>query len=117
MNFIVDAQLPKSLSELLQQLGYDSLHTLDLPDQNRTTDNTISQISVSEHRVVITKDADFLESHLISGIPPKLIIVKTGNIRNDKLFELFKDQISRMCSLLEECSLLELTNIELIAHQ
>lgn len=45
MKFIVDAQLPKSLSQLLINLGYDSIHTLDLPDKNKSTDQFIIQIS------------------------------------------------------------------------
>jgi len=42
MKFIVDAQLPKKLSELLVKKGFDSLHTLDLPNNNATTDNEIN---------------------------------------------------------------------------
>ena len=62
MKFIVDAQLPKSLSQLLINLGYDSIHTLDLPDKNKSTDQFIIQISTDQNRVVVTKDRDFLES-------------------------------------------------------
>jgi predicted nuclease of predicted toxin-antitoxin system len=29
MRFVVDAQLPKSLSDLINSKGYDSIHTLD----------------------------------------------------------------------------------------
>lgn len=38
MKFLVDAQLPRHLSHWLKQRGHDSLHTLDLPDGNRTSD-------------------------------------------------------------------------------
>ena len=34
MNFIVDAQLPKSLARLLAELGHDAIHTLDMPERN-----------------------------------------------------------------------------------
>lgn len=37
MKFIVDAQLPKSLSDYLFKMGYDSIHTLDLPEINKNT--------------------------------------------------------------------------------
>lgn len=35
MRLLIDAHLPKRLARLLQQLGHDALHTLDLPEQNR----------------------------------------------------------------------------------
>ncbi|WP_219921611.1 DUF5615 family PIN-like protein [Rufibacter sp. XAAS-G3-1] len=42
MKFIVDAQLPKSLSDLLRSKGIESVHTLDLPDKNKTKDGFIA---------------------------------------------------------------------------
>lgn len=62
MKFIIDAQLPKSLADFLSQAGHEAIHTLSLPDKNRTTDSQIIEISVKENYVVIVKDADFLES-------------------------------------------------------
>jgi predicted nuclease of predicted toxin-antitoxin system len=69
MNFPVDAHLPRHLALLLRELGYDAIHTLDLAAANRTTDNRINEISGIERRVVITKDADFVNSFLISRRP------------------------------------------------
>jgi predicted nuclease of predicted toxin-antitoxin system len=42
MKFLVDAQLPRRLAALLQQAGHDTIHTLDLPLGNRTTDTVIN---------------------------------------------------------------------------
>lgn len=46
MKFLVDAQLPKRLAQRLQAAGYDTLHTLDLPEQNRTAIVTALTTSV-----------------------------------------------------------------------
>jgi len=89
LKFIVDAQLPKSLSEMLQSKGLDSLHTLDLPEKNKTTDKEVTRIALSESRIVITKDNDFLSSYIVKKQPEKLIIVSTGNITNAELLQLF----------------------------
>ena len=64
MKFLVDAQLPISLSDFLKSRGHASIHTLELPDKNKTKDNYILSISVEEKRIVVTKDNDFLESFL-----------------------------------------------------
>ena len=59
MKFIVDAHLPKKLSYFLQEKGYDSIHTLDLPNKNASSDLEINNLSLKENRIVISKDSDF----------------------------------------------------------
>jgi predicted nuclease of predicted toxin-antitoxin system len=54
---------------LLAQRGHDALYTLELPAGNATQDRDISQISIDDHRVVISKDADFFYSHLLRRSP------------------------------------------------
>ncbi len=62
MNFLVDAQLPQRLANQLRAVGHDVVHTLDLPNRNRTTDDEINRIAEREQRIVVTKDADFVNS-------------------------------------------------------
>lgn len=52
--------------------GTTQIHTLDLPEQNRTTDSEIVALALRDGRVVVTKDADFVESHIIHHRPEKL---------------------------------------------
>jgi predicted nuclease of predicted toxin-antitoxin system len=85
MKFLVDAQLPRRLIYPLRDRGHDAVHTLDLPKGNRTPDAAITQLSVSEERVVVTKDSDFVDSLIVHGVPHKLLLVSTGNIRNSAL--------------------------------
>ena len=85
MKFLVDAQLPQRLSQALNNKGHDSVHTLDLPRKNKTRDSDINTISLKEQRVVVSKDADFIESLLISEKPYKLLYIATGNISNKEL--------------------------------
>lgn len=85
MNFLVDAQLPRPMTEWLAAAGGDAIHTLDLPDANRTTDEQIIDLADREQRVVVTKDSDFVDSHLLRGRPPKLLLISTGNISNRDL--------------------------------
>ena len=82
MNFLVDAQLPRRMTGWLVAAGCNAVHTLDLPDANRTTDEQIDDVADREQRVVVTKDADFVDSHLLQGRPAKLLLISTGNIAN-----------------------------------
>lgn len=89
MKSIVDAQLPRRLVHVLRGFGWDVVHTLDLPLGNRTPDSQIADIADTEERFVITKDADFVHSHLLRGKPRRLILVATGNVSNSALVSLF----------------------------
>ncbi|WOE69040.1 DUF5615 family PIN-like protein [Hydrogenimonas thermophila] len=116
MKFLLDAQLPKKLSEFFKWKGYDSLHTLDLPNKNRTKDSQINEISIKQKRVVISKDLDFIESLLISNKPYKLIYVSTGNITNKELLELFSKNIENIIELIRQNRLIELTDKNIIVR-
>lgn len=116
MKFIVDAQLPISLSNLFKSKGHDSIHTLELPDKNKTKDNFITSISIEEKRIVVTKDNDFLESYLINGRPQKLILVKTGNVANSELIAIFNNHLERITNIMEGNSLIEITKTEIVIH-
>ena len=117
MKFFVDANLPYKLALRLRQLGFDALHTDDLPDKERTTDNEIRQISIGQNRIVVTKDYDFLDSHLIQGTPGKLLFITTGNIVNRDLLQLIEKNFETMIKSFEIYDLIEMNNDEIIGHE
>ncbi len=108
MRFLVDAHLPPGLCALLQEAGHDAIHTAGLPAQNKTPDRVINEVSVTDQRVVISKDTDFYYSHLLHRQPWKLLLVRTGNIRTRELKELFQRQMPAIVQALENHSLVEL---------
>jgi len=116
MNFLIDAQLPRRLAYRLREAGHDALHTLDLPDGNRTTDAAINVCSLREHRIVVTKDADFVNSFLLARQPYKLLLISTGNISNADLEALFVSQIPVLIAVFTTYDYVELTHSALIYH-
>lgn len=117
MKFIVDAQLPKSLSDFLNQKGFDSYHTLDLPDRNKTKDSQIAKLANEEGRIVISKDIDFLESFIVRSEPQKLIIIKTGNISNRHLLQIFENNLEALIQMISRSNLLEISRTEIAEHE
>ena len=109
MRFLVDAQMPARLAELLKRAGHDAIHTSELPRGNRSTDAEIVQLADDENRVVVTKDRDFRDGHLLHRSPQRLLVVATGNITNDALMSLFQVHLDEIVSGLEEAGLVELT--------
>ncbi|HEX9067738.1 MAG TPA: DUF5615 family PIN-like protein [Ktedonobacterales bacterium] len=117
MKFLIDAQLPRRLAAVLRMAGHDALHTLDLPNGNRTTDMEINAISAHEQRVVVTKDADFVNSFLLSHQPYRLLLISTGNIRNIQLVALIQAHLVQITLAFDAHAFLELTQTSLIIHE
>ena len=108
MKFLIDAHLPARLCVVFSRQGHDAVHTLHLPDQNETKDRIINQVSLAERRIVITKDTDFIYSHLLQGRPWKLLLVRTGNISVGELCELFGRNLSAIEAALQTHTLVEI---------
>jgi predicted nuclease of predicted toxin-antitoxin system len=116
MKFLVDAQLPMRIANLLENLGYDVIHTKNLPLQNATPDSEINKLSILEQRIVITKDKDFLDSFLIKKEPYKLLLIITGNISNKQIEQIFIQNIFQIVELFMKYDFLEMTRDSLIIH-
>jgi predicted nuclease of predicted toxin-antitoxin system len=116
MKFLIDAQLPRRLAAQFRQAGHDAVHTLDLPDGNRTPDRVINQLSLREQYVVVTKDSDFVESFLLRQEPRKLLLISTGNISNANLEALLATNIGRIVEGFSTFDFLEIERTNLIFH-
>jgi predicted nuclease of predicted toxin-antitoxin system len=117
VRFLIDAQLPTRLATLLNEHGQEAIHTSSLPAGNRSTDQQICTIADAQDRVVVTKDADFRNSHLLSGSPRRLLILTTGNITNDALLELVGARLAAITHAFETSDFVELGPTALIVRR
>ena len=116
MKFLIDAQLPRRLVYRLQEMGFEAVHTLDLPLGNRTPDSYINELSMREQYTVITKDADFVNSFLLHRKPYKLLLVSTGNIRNQELERLFQANMTKVAEGFATFDFIEIDRKDVIFH-
>jgi predicted nuclease of predicted toxin-antitoxin system len=116
MKFLVDAQLPFRLARFIAHKDHDVIHTDDMPNEERTSDTEIRMLAKKDGRIVISKDKDFQDSHVLQKEPANLLIISTGNIVNRDLLTLFEANWDEIEDKFQICDLLELTNTQLIAH-
>lgn len=117
MKFLVDAHLPRRLVRWLEKQGFDTTHTTDLPDANKTQDEEIIRIAELESRIIITKDSDFIQFRILTKKPDKLLLVTTGNIVNKDLLVLFHNNFSTIVELFEAgTKVVEISSEAIIAH-
>jgi predicted nuclease of predicted toxin-antitoxin system len=98
----------------LADAGCDALHTIDHPARNRTPDGDVSAVADRDARAVITKDADFVDSHILRGRPENLLLISTGNITNNELYALMAPLISEIARGFQTCHFIELSQTGLI---
>ena len=55
---------------------------------NNSNDIEIWKFAKNEHRIMVTFDSDFYDMSLIYGSPPKIIWIRTGNIKTNTLAEI-----------------------------
>lgn len=108
MNFLVDAQLPKSLIECFSSAGHSCKHTIQLPLGNLTSDTEIRKLSIQEKLVLIKKDTDFFHSYLLKREPYKLIFVTVGNLKLTELVSHFKFHLPQILEAINENGMIEL---------
>ena len=116
MKFLVDAQLPKRLVRLLKEAGHEAIHTSQLPERNATTDSDIIVLATKEQYIVITKDEDFVNSYILRRLPPKLLLISTGNIRNVDPETLIIQHLAQIEVALLNVDFVELIRSRLIVH-
>jgi len=116
MKWLIDAQLPQRLVHFLIARGEDAVHTLDLPFRNTTSDSAITEIADRESRTVVTKDQDFVNSHLLQGKPERLLLISTGNITNNDLVSLLEENLPAIMTMFTSGTFVELSRLHLILH-
>ena len=115
MKFLIDAQLPKKLSIFLNEKGLKSIHTLDLPKRNFTSDSEIIELSIIEKYIVVTKDADFWDIYKQKSEPYKLIYLTVGNFSTQDLIKLFDSNLTTILETLKVSDVIEITRENIIS--
>lgn len=117
MKFLIDANLPFKLKVKLDKLGYDVIHTDNLPNKEFTNDEEIREFSRIHNRTIITKDTDFLQSHLLRNKPSYLLLITTGNISNKDLILLIESNFEKIVGLFDKYKLIELSTQGIVLYE
>ena len=80
MKILIDENLPATLGSLLP---CDCLHATALGTQ--PTDLYLWEFAGQNGWTLLTKDADFFTQLALAGAPPKVIWIRTGNLRRVEL--------------------------------
>jgi predicted nuclease of predicted toxin-antitoxin system len=114
MKFLVDEQLPGSLVNFLISAGFDTIHATSLGTGVKISDADVSNESMQQQRIVISKDVDFFNRFLIKKEPWKLLYLTTGNISKRDLLSLFQSNLHQILQLFQNADVVEMNRQNLL---
>jgi predicted nuclease of predicted toxin-antitoxin system len=100
MRFIVDAQLPPALARWLAANGHEAEHVAD-KHMATASDTAIWDFALQAAAVIITKDEDFAQRHVLTGSGPPVIWIRLPNSRRRELLSWFEAILPDVLSALQ----------------
>lgn len=103
MRFLIDAQLPPALAQVLRDRGHAAEHIAEIgpPD---ASDRALWQYAIAADAVIVTKDEDF--AHMLAVLAaepaPAVVWVRVGNTRRAALLSWFDPLIGRIVRMIDE---------------
>jgi hypothetical protein len=76
----------------------------------------LPSVADAEDRIVVSKDSDFRDGHLLRSSPRRLLVIATGNIANSALLALIDQNLDAIVTAHAECDFVELGPDSLFVH-
>mgnify|MGYP006186036335 FL=1 len=112
MKLLLDTNISWRLVKLLQEKDIDCIHVEQTSLPVPATDRSIWEYALSENYIIVTNDEDFLNMSNLYGFPPKVLLIKTGNMRTTGLYDLILKHYSAISEFANnaDIGLLEIYN-------
>lgn len=90
MKFLCDVHISLKISKLLDKKEEVSIHVNSIMDRWHTKEKDIIDYADKNDLIIVTKDQDFKNSHLLKRKPKKLIKIGLGNVSNTELWKILE---------------------------
>jgi predicted nuclease of predicted toxin-antitoxin system len=96
MKLLVDANISWRLLRTISQHFPDSVHVDSITPEIPLKDLDIWNFALEHNYMILTNDEDFFELSMFKGYPPKLIILRTGNVSTRNLSRVLINHIQEI---------------------
>ena len=89
MKLLFDQNISHRILKILSEdfVGSTSVKSKNLID---SSDKAIWEFAKKSNFVIVTQDSDFNDLNSLYGFPPKIIWIRTGNLKTDELASILK---------------------------
>lgn len=96
---LCDVHIAFKIVRFFKDQGFEAIHVNDILDSYYTKDADISDYADRNGFVVVTKDADFQNSHLLKSTPERLLKISLGNLSTKKLLIVLEKHLPSQFSI------------------
>ncbi len=90
MKLLFDQNISFRLAKKLQNHFLGCMHVSDCK-LNDSEDSDIWEYAKNNNFAIVTFDSDFYDISIINGHPPKIIWIRSGNLKTDEVVRLLTD--------------------------
>lgn len=101
MKLLLDQNLPARLLRDIERLFPRSVHVREV-GLTRASDLEVWDYAKQQGCAIATKDLDFRDIVGLRGFPPKVVLIRWGNISNRTLAAMFVDSAELIQAFLED---------------
>ncbi len=101
MKLLLDANLSPALTPAISDIYPNSTHVFTHGDI-ASDDAAIWHLAKRDDFIIVTKDVDFLELSLLHGAPPKVVLLRTGNVPTRAIEVLLRAQVERVAQFIAQ---------------
>lgn len=112
MKLLFDQNISFRVIKKLHSYFSGCLHVSDC-GLNNCNDSEIWEYAKKEDFSIVTFDADFYDISIISGHPPKIIWIRTGNLSTDEIIQLLISNHEMIESFLHDPEFSEIACFEI----
>jgi Uncharacterized protein conserved in bacteria len=100
MKFLLNENIPPSLSNRLKSLGYESIHIYDCGLTGKS-DEAVIQFALMQGYIIITHDLDYSRIISLSGKPkPSVITIRQRVVSGEIIFESLRQLLPKVSDIL-----------------
>ena len=99
MNLLLDANISWRLVNILSELFGDIVHVDHIGLPLPPSDIDIWEYAHHHNLIIVTKDDDFLDLVNLKGFPPKVLLLKVGNLSSVALSKVISEHVSEINEL------------------
>ena len=100
MRFLFDQNISHRVLKLIPQ-EYIGSTTIKTEGLINATDREIWEFAKNNEYIIVTQDSDFNDLNSLFGFPPKLIWIRTGNMKTQSIADIivdYADEINKFMS-------------------
>lgn len=101
MKFLFDQNISHRILHLLPDEFVGSSH-IKSEGLINSPDRQIWEFAKQNDFIIVTQDSDFNEINSLLGFPPKIIWIRTGNLKTNALLEILVDNYSEIQKFIED---------------